>query len=294
MSRNAKTTVVYQYWAPLGLQNLVDFSNAVSSNPPGIGCDWIFVVSGKIQKVQEAVVNRFILDNFNDPLILRGKEKTFDIFDYFFACEKSKTELIIFLNTHSRPDSEGWAKKLTNPFHLHPDIGLVGASGLFLSAYWHFPMIETQGFSRLPIKRQWEIWKFQRRAKRTAREFPRTPGPIIRTNGFCIEKERFLKLELMSEVSKFSTYVFESGWKSMTRQILGQGKSVGIVGKDGIFYLPEEWRKSKSYCSGEQDNLLIKDNQTERYCKISKEDRDWFVSYIFGNPLPPENPILKR
>jgi hypothetical protein len=60
-------------------------------------------------------------------------------------------------------------------------------------------------------------------------------------------------------------YRFECGKDGLTRQILRQGLDVLIVGRDGNGYRVEDWCRSNILYQGEQANLLVADNQTNRY-----------------------------
>ena len=57
-------------------------------------------------------------------------------------------------------------------------------------------------------------------------------------------------------------YRFECGKDGLTRQILRQGLDVLIVGRDGNAYRVEDWCRSNILFQGEQENLLVADNQT--------------------------------
>ena len=57
----------------------------------------------------------------------------------------------------------------------------------------------------------------------------------------------------------------ENGKFSLTRFFLKKNLTVGIVGKNGKFYLPNEWKESKTYKYSRQENLLISDNQTNLF-----------------------------
>jgi hypothetical protein len=91
------------------------------------------------------------------------------------------------------------------------------------------------------------------------------PNYHIRTNGFMISRDLMRKIKYPSIVSKLDAYRFESGKHSLTKQIMSMNLSVLVVGKDGKGYEKEEWFKSNTFWQGDQSNLLVADNQTNRY-----------------------------
>ncbi len=51
----------------------------------------------------------------------------------------------------------------------------------------------------------------------------------------------------------------------MSRQIIKKGYQILVVDKFGQTYTSENWYESKTFWSFNQENLLISDNQTEKY-----------------------------
>jgi len=93
----------------------------------------------------------------------------------------------------------------------------------------------------------------------------RFPNVHLRTTAFLIDRKTFLAIDDPRRLrTKLDNYHFESGPNGMTRQLLAKGKVV-VVGKDGRSWLPEEWPQSRTLFSGQQENLLIADNQTQIY-----------------------------
>jgi hypothetical protein len=95
--------------------------------------------------------------------------------------------------------------------------------------------------------------------------FPSFPNPHIRSNAFMIRKDVFLNLTKNVEIlDKVDAYRFESGKKSLTRQVQKLG-GVLVVGANGRGYEPKYWHISDTFKSSRQQNLMVSDNQTERY-----------------------------
>ena len=60
-------------------------------------------------------------------------------------------------------------------------------------------------------------------------------------------------------------YLFESGHRSLTRQVLGRGLAVVVVDREGMAYEPADWPSGRTLWQGDQEGLLIADNQTRSY-----------------------------
>ena len=84
--------------------------------------------------------------------------------------------------------------------------------------------------------------------------------------------------------SKFDAFYFESGPKSLTRQVLARGKTVLLVGRNGRGYSPTFWPVSATFRQGTQTNLLIADGQTRVFDKYVWSDRYTIMHNTFGDP----------
>lgn len=86
---------------------------------------------------------------------------------------------------------------------------------------------------------------------------------------------------------KFDAYLFESGRHGLTRQILGMGKPVFVVGRDGNAYDMRDWHLSNTFWRGNQENLLVADNQTRKYEASDKQVRTLYSSFAWGPAADP-------
>jgi hypothetical protein len=66
-------------------------------------------------------------------------------------------------------------------------------------------------------------------------------------------------------LTKIQAYRLESGKNSITKQVEKMGLKPLIVGRDGRGYEQHDWNISETFWHGEQENLLISDNQTRKY-----------------------------
>ena len=67
-------------------------------------------------------------------------------------------------------------------------------------------------------------------------QYGRFPNPHIRTNAFMIERNRFLSLYAPAFKNKEDAYKFESGRRSMTKQIIAQELKPVVVDRNGAVY----------------------------------------------------------
>ena len=56
-----------------------------------------------------------------------------------------------------------------------------------------------------------------------------------------------------------------------------------VVGKDGQSYDIDQWRKSGTFRLGDQDNLLVKDNQTRAYDEMNAASKRAYAVMTWGD-----------
>jgi hypothetical protein len=115
-------------------------------------------------------------------------------------------------------------------------------------------------------------------------QYGRFPNPHIRTNAFMIERQRFLSLHTLPFDKKRDLYNFESGRRSMTKQILAQGLKPVVVDRTGKVYNMSEWKSSSTFWNGKQSNLIAADNRTRSYAEGDQELRTWLEDNAWTYP----------
>ena len=190
----------------------------------------------------------------NAPHIeLECNDDLFDLGAFTYAAKHVKGNVILVLNTFSRIESNEWLLKIARTYYSTQKIGIVGCSASFGK-------------------------------HRTNSNFKKKgPNPHIRTNGFFMEKELFIQIAgVMNFKSKESTLEFESGDRSLPNQLLKMGYQVLLVGKNGLGYEIDEWPYSRTFALGNQENLLLSDNQTSRYKQSNVLQRVRFTYGAWG------------
>jgi hypothetical protein len=184
----------------------------------------------------------------------------FDITPYYSVAQDQPYDYFLFLNSFSVIEHPDWLA------HLHSQVitentGAVGATGSWESQYSaRYGRGGRSAFKHLlRVVRHFFL----------SRYIPEFPNPHIRTNAFMVARETILRTTRPRIVSKRDAYSFESGIGSFTRQLARMGKTVAVVGRDGKAYAPSQWPASRTFRIGEEDNLLISDNQTRQYLSAS-------------------------
>jgi hypothetical protein len=233
-------------------------------------------------------------------------DEGYDIGSYVTAAKAVSNRRLIFLNTFSQILIRDWLRHFDRALNT-PGVGLVGATGSWLSNasgyeaalkrfYYGIRHLPTQ-LGRL-FNRDGDRSSVLRMRKRPLRryllspfdylyniyEFSRHPNPHIRTNAFMIERSRFLSLTFPSFENKAAVFRFESGRRSLTRQIIRQGLQPVVVDRNGDVYTVGQWKLSATFWINAQANLLIADNRTHDYAEGDKELREYLEDAAWVHP----------
>jgi hypothetical protein len=201
----------------------------------------------------------------------------FDIGSYVAAARALPHRQVCFLNSFSRILADGWLRAMLRVL-ASPGVGLVGASGTWESPYTNLLRARaTAGSSLRALARAVA-------AQRLRPSFGPFPNPHVRTNAFLIDREAFLRLAPARVRTKMDAYRFESGKQGFTRQVVAAGLRALVAGRDGRGYEPADWPRSATFRAGDQENLLVADNQTEAYLGASSSERAVMSELAWGSP----------
>lgn len=257
--------LVHLVWAPLGPEPLARFLECYAREPAGAEHELVVLYNG-FDDDRAIAGHRALLGHVaqsHREVVL--PERLQDLAAYDQAARVLEHDQLCFLNSHSRPQNAGWLGALVE--HMHAStVGLVGATGTFESQV-EGAALGGQGHESL-------LWLRRRVAVRRARAlYPPFPNPHVRTNAFAIDRERLLSLDLGRAVDKLGAHRLESGWEGMSRRLRERGLRTLVVGRDRRAYEPEQWPASRTFRSGNQENLLVSDNRTREYDEASPERR---------------------
>jgi hypothetical protein len=315
----ADLALVYLARKAEGLEPIRRFAESYRRNPAGVPHELVVVFKG--HKTAEDLAGAIASLGDLPHRAIRLKDKGYDIGAYFAAARQIETDRVCFLNTFSEILTPGWLAALDRHAR-RAGVGIVGATGSYESLYSSMVLIskvvwlcETRGsgaddrlvryFRSLLAKaaprrldlapgltflrkvvRRFFTFRLLVNAPRIYGKFPRFPNPHIRSNGFLLKRDLFLRFGGIGR-GKRDAYAFESGRDNMTARILRSGLAALIVGADGNAYDVPQWPQSGIFRSGSQANLLIADNQTNAFMTLSAEERDAYACMTWGDRACP-------
>src|ERR1044071_2973575 len=252
--------VVYLARAKSGIEASDAFFHSYRRFSPGIKHDFVIVAKG----FTGAKPIELLLKLANDlkPALVRISDFGFDLRAYRVAATCFENPSFCFLNSFSEILVDDWLAKLYMQIQL-PGVGLAGATGSWESMYTNvFIERELGGRSSL-LQRVWRPF----RLKLCQISFDPVPNYHIRSNGFIINRQVMLSVWPRMILTKRGAYLFENGRRSLTKRIVSLGLRPVVVDRNGGSHAKEAWPKSMTFRQGEQENLMIADNQTRQYAQ---------------------------
>ncbi len=232
----------------------------------------------------------------------------YDIGSYLIAARAVANERLMFLNTFSEILADNWLSLFDKALDM-PGIGLVGATGSWQSGSSGYEAAVFKALRRFRFLRASQksddkddeiaaaaasgalnVAKVLRNVPRMALyplrlyQFGRYPNPHIRTNAFMMRRDLLLALRHIDIKRKMNAYEFESGRRSLTKQVIARGFAPVVVDRYGKLYVWEDWRSSSTFWTKDQANLLVADNQTRNYTIGSAERRRMLEHYAWDRP----------
>jgi hypothetical protein len=254
--------VVHLVWAPLGPEPLRRFLRSYHEHTAGVEHELAIVLNGALPETGGDSSREVLLAELTGTRhrLIVLERAVLDLAAYGEAAGQLEHPCLCFLNSYAVILADGWLGHFSGALD-EPGVGLVGASASFESqAEW--------------VRGSPQHWPPQLVGLRPARrDYPRFPNPHVRTSAFMIRREDVLTMGFEQVHDKRSAYLLESGRMSITHQVQERGLRAVLVGRDGRSYDVEAWPASHTFRSGEQENLLIADNQTADYQTSSARRR---------------------
>jgi hypothetical protein len=242
---------------------------------------------------------------------LRITNPVLDLAAYRRAVELIPAERYCFVNSYSVIRANGWLE-LMRSMASGPRIGAVGASGSWGSQFSHTRYELGLGgpYRRVFADRRATNRVFAGlapdmpaepphagqlgRALTAARgliahsvAFPAFPSPHLRSNCLLISRDVWLRVCRRAPPDKFAAYRVESGRRGMTARLRAMGLRLVVAGRDERAYDTAEWPASRTFWQGDQENLLVEDNQTRAYDQGDAEVRRVLSGYAWGPQADP-------
>jgi hypothetical protein len=151
-----------------------------------------------------------------------------DIDMYIKASKMFDHDAFVFLNSWSEIKRDGWLKTMHDA--MRDEVGLVGA----------FSSLESHRTNIIhKIRRIWNQSPLREKVQlpvyacymwlRLGIHAPPRPNFHVRTNGFLIRREIMAQIRRPVIFDKIAAYRFESGYHSLTRQVLDMGYKIACL-----------------------------------------------------------------
>jgi hypothetical protein len=305
----ANAGVVFLYRFAEGEAPVYRFLDSYRRRPAGLVHDLHVILKGFPNRA--AIASARALFGSLPINVVEIEDTGYDIGSYFSAAKMLANPRLLFLNTFSEILADDWLAHFDKALAL-PGVGLVGATGswqsassgyeaallrvlrrpkYYLSRYLGLAASAAdEGGGPMDDDGPVDLRRLLRRVGRVGLyplrvyEFGRHPNPHIRTNAFMIGRDVFLSLRGITFEKKMDAYKFESGRRSMTRQIMTRGLRPVVVDRVGRVYDIPEWKSSSTFWIDLQANLLVADNQTNNYAAGSSERRKVLRSHAWESP----------
>ena len=271
----AAVRILHLVWAPLGPELLAGFLDELDAHPAGIETELTVILNGFARREDAAPWLELLDGRTVEPLWT--PEPMQDVGAYGYAAARVTGDLVCLMNSYARPRRDGWLALLADA-KGRPGVAAAGATGS-----WESHGTELGFRARWRISRSWRdrvggIYDWARYRVL----FPRFPNPHLRTNGLLCERSLVAEALRPPPADKEGAFVLESGRRGLSRAATRGGGELVVVGRDGRSFAAADWPDSATYRSREQENVLIADNRTEDWHRLSGEERQALALRAWG------------
>ncbi len=302
-----------------GLGWLRGFAESLRAHPPGIDYQLVLAMKGFASPGQARPYLEEVADLAPETLFFA--DSGFDLGTYFAAAARLRRHRYCFLKCQCRPLAAGWLARLEQA-HNRPGVGQAGATGAWTSLHswltytsglpsaYRGLLPERRAVRELTASMQVEQGLIERPSlahslRMRLQTLPNVPeelfgfapfpAPHLRSTAFVIEHAALTELELFVVRTKIDTFALESGRRSVTSQLQGIGLTSLVVDRAGRTYGPRDWHRSRTFMQGDQEGLLVAENQTLCYADGDLEERRLLSACAWGpyaDPAPrSEDPL---
>jgi hypothetical protein len=309
--------VVHLVWGPLGPAPLREFLASYRRHASGLDHELVLLFNGV--SAEQRLLLMAELEGVEHRLLTLPAPVQ-DLAAYLQAAEQLEHERLCFLNSYSDILAADWLAKLNHGLD-EPAAGLVAATGSWASvrsavANGLFQPNPYRGVvpGRRIAREQLIAMELERLGEEVSEQAPPSrslmasvratlktlppvpeqllrfegfPAPHLRTNAFMADRARLRGLRAGRIVRKMDAYLLESGHSSFTRQIHALGLRALVVDRDGACYDHEDWPDSRTLWQGDQEGLLIADNQTRIYANGGTDRRRLLSAFAWGRRAEP-------
>lgn len=278
-------SVIYLFYTPYGLEHFNCFIESYSKFSSNVKHQLVIALKGCNHNDEIVTHCKKIFDDKKiEPQFLFVPNLGFDINAYQYILNQINTTYAICFNTKSIILHENWLDIYQE--HCNEKLGIIAATASFQSHlstvlneenwFYNFEKKLTENLKKyLLLLKANTVWRFY---------YKKFPNPHVRTNAFLVNKAIFLSLDIKNPLtSKRKAYVLESGFYSITNQLLQKKLIVGIIDKNGKFFDVKNANLSNTFWKNNQEDLLIEDNQTALYRNASNSEKKELSLLAWGN-----------
>jgi hypothetical protein len=304
MTQNGRTAVVHLVRHANGVEPFEAFLASDARFDPGLDHDLVLLFKGFPDRSDAAPY----LERAEGraALSLHVADTGFDLRAYLAAARRLPHARVCFLNSFSEVRAPGWLRLLDAALDDR-SVGAAGATGSWGShlsyGRWQLGLddpyakaFESRGDVRRTMheiigatykgdKRHWLISLVN--FMRDLPTMPLFPSAHLRTNAFLMDRELFCGLRWGPLRTKRATYRMESGRRSLTRQLHARGLTTLVVDRNGVARDWPDWHQGAVFWQGEQEDLLVADNQTRTYESATPQQRRALSGYAWGAQARP-------
>ena len=176
---------------------------------------------------------------------------------------------ILFLNSHSYPNTDFWLTKLLKHYKNKT---LIATSASYESL-----------FSSLKLKKFYKIFSFLIKKINYKKKFYPFPNPHIRTANFFIKGSDFLMFIKNKKIfNKEDAWQIESGKNSLTNYFIKKSFKIFIVNSDGDKFTLDKCKFSETFNYKKQKKTIISDKHTRKYLKLTNLKKKVFEYNTWG------------
>jgi len=193
---------------------------------------------------------------FLDPC----KINDYDFGSYKRIAKKYPDYNILFLNSHSYPNTNFWLKKL---FKYYKKDTLIGTSGSYESL-----------FTSIKLKKFYKLFSYLKKKKEYKKNYFSFPNPHIRTANFLVKGSDFYNyIRNKSTINKEEAWLIESGKNNLTNYFKKKKFNIYVVNSDGIKFSENKWKDSQTYNYSDQNKSIISDKHIRKYHSLDKIEK---------------------
>jgi hypothetical protein len=294
-----------------GISAFSEFAGAYRSHPAGIEHELVLAMKGFSSPADASPYLEEIEDLELSSLFF--PDRGYDIGVYLACAARLRRDRYCFVNSFARPEVDGWLAMLDAALE-RPGVGQVGATGSWAShhSFWMYSLGLSSAYRGLmpaPLvarkllmgieserdgKERRSVLDLVRARLRTLVRLPEElmgfapfPNPFLRTNAFMISHATLRELGMFVVRNKMDAYSVESGREGITSQLRRLGLTSLVVDRFGAVYGPDRWHLSRTLWQGEQEGLLVADNQTALYSDGDAARRRLLSTFSWGSSADP-------